>query len=91
MAVHRTWHLELDGQQHTVALSHGLLSGKRQVTVDGDVALVAWKLWDTGSRHEFEIGRGHKAVLTLENTGMWHMGMKFAYSLEVDGRELEKQ
>ena len=75
----KSWKLELDGQEHTVELEHGVVFGKRKIYVDGQLVEESRKLFDTGSDHTFQIG-AHLCTVHIRTNGL-----TFNYDLSVDG------
>ncbi len=79
----KTWTVDVDGQQHVVALEWTYFGGRRRVSVDQHVVEdshvpMRWK-----STQEFAVG-GKPAVLTTKPKSV----VMFVISLEVDGKEI---
>lgn len=86
---HRTWVIDIEGNQHTVELAQGWWSGSRRIWVDGELIEKSRKLIDSGSIHLFTID-GHPCELLITTNGL-----TFGFHLLVDDvpmqstRELE--
>ena len=77
---YRTWDIEVDGNRHTIGVDHGFWSGKRIITLDGNVLEKSWKLVDTGSEHRFNVD-GHLCILKIRNSPF-----HYDYELFLDGK-----
>jgi len=75
----RHWNIQLDGQRHTVELSHALMSGTRQVLLDGKPVVDHTDPCDKGAEYEFTLGT-HDLKLIIEQDLF-----VYRYYLEVDG------
>ena len=79
----KTWTFDLDGVQHTVQLEHGVLSGKRLITVDGQLLKdIKHNLIDLGGDYPLAID-GHTGFLRISTNGL-----TFGYDLIMDGKSL---
>ncbi|MBN2138392.1 MAG: hypothetical protein JW720_11350 [Sedimentisphaerales bacterium] len=78
----KTWTLDVNGRQHIVELQHGLIFGKRAITLDGsEIELEkSGNLIDTGSEHRFDVD-GHACILKIRSSGL-----TFDYELFLDGK-----
>jgi hypothetical protein len=78
----KTWTIDVDGRQHVVELRHGVLFGKRAITLDGNEIELekSGDLIDTGSEHRFDVD-GHACILKIRSSGL-----SFDYELFVDGK-----
>ena len=83
----KSWSFTLDGVPHKVALTHGYLSGKRAISVDGRPLAIAPQLArqriDYGSKHPFHIGY-HEGLVFIRTKGL-----TFTYDLAIDGRSVD--
>jgi len=77
---YRTWTIEVDGNNHTVAVEHGYWSGKRVITLDGNILEKSRKFWDTGSEHRFDVD-GRPCILKIRNSPF-----HYDFELFLDGR-----
>ena len=78
----RRWSIQLDDGPHVVELQHGFISGKRIISVDGQIVeSTGWmRKIDMGSQHTFHV-RDHTCQLTIGR--LWELGI--GYELRVDG------
>ncbi len=79
----RTWTFELEGQRHTLELEHGVISGKRVISIDGQVAYQSRNLIDSGSLHNFRID-GHWVQVFIQPNFL-----SFVYDLLIDNVALD--
>lgn len=84
-----TWTFHTGEVGHTVTLTHGWFSGRRVITLDGDVVVnerPPWRL-DLGSRHPFPVGAGSEAVALIVPPG--DLTLRFIADLHLDGELVE--
>jgi len=72
----------LPGQETTVILRHGEVSGLREVTVNGKVVLTETRKFDNGSKHEVKVGDKTINVIIIPS---W---LSFSYRLDCGGKEV---
>jgi hypothetical protein len=63
----KTWAIDVEGHRHVVDLQHGVWSGKRAITLDGNTIDEAQNLLDTGSEHRFDVD-GHPCILKIRSS-----------------------
>lgn len=79
------WTVEIDGAQHTVEFDHGDWSGKRTLTVDGEILTEdSGGLTDGGDDYPFTLA-GKPSVVRLDSQ---FMGLQRSYTLVVDGKAI---
>lgn len=81
----KNWTLQLEDGRHTVELDHGALSGKRRISLDGQVVEESQKTIDIGSQHTFSLD-SHECTVVIRTNGLG-----FSYDLLLDGLPLEKR
>jgi hypothetical protein len=81
----KNWTIQLEDGRHSVELDHGALSGKRRISLDGQVVEESQKTIDIGSQHTFPLD-GHECTVVIRTNGF-----TFSYDLLLDGQPLEKR
>ncbi|HLN63834.1 MAG TPA: hypothetical protein VK464_20120 [Symbiobacteriaceae bacterium] len=80
----RTWSVTLSDGQHIFELDHGYWSGKRRISVDGQLVHEGGgfiKVWAAGARDQFTVGIHHCVVEVKPN----FRTNNYDYALWVDG------
>ena len=82
------WEIDLDGKKHKVELTHGNVTGKIEIYVDGNKIEIPKselpKLLGSGSRHKFNIS-GYPCQIAIDLNGS-----RYVYQLFVDGQLIPK-
>lgn len=84
----RIWEIDLDEKKHKIELTHGYITGKIDIYIDGNKIEIPKselpKLLDYGSKHKFSIS-GHHCQITIGFDGA-----SYLYQLFVDGQPIMK-
>ena len=82
------WQFDLDGTKHKVELTHGNVTGKIDIHVDGKKIEIPKseqpKFLESGSKHRFNI-LGHPCQIVIDLNGS-----RYVYQLFVDGQPILK-
>lgn len=82
----RTWEVLLEDGTHRIELSHGFISGRKEIRVDGQVLplpAAEQSMADFGGEYPFLLG-SHQGVVHIRTNGI-----TFQYDLTIDGRSVE--
>ncbi|KAG7260963.1 hypothetical protein CRUP_003121 [Coryphaenoides rupestris] len=81
------WDVALSDGVHRVEFAHGTTSGKRVIYVNGQEVVRRDWMFKLVGREAFTVGGAHtKASVSIDAVS----GFAYEYSLEVDGKSLEK-
>jgi hypothetical protein len=82
----KSWQFEVGEASHLLELEHGTITGRRKLTLDGEVIEQSSKFWhlvfDVGSNHSFQIGASEGLIIIRTD------GLTYTYSFFLDGEEI---
>ena len=89
-----TWELVIEGEEHTIAVYHSQLSGKKVVLLDGDTEYEEAEFFDAGLDYTFPFRIEGREVSVLISDALGDGKMGWNYDILIDGvslNELQEQ
>ena len=83
-----TWEVVIEGEEHTIAVYHSQLSGKKVVLLDGDTEYEESEFFDSGLDFTFPFRIEGREVSVLISDAMHEGKMGWNYDLLIDGVSL---
>ena len=89
-----TWELVIEGEEHTIAVYHSQLSGKKVVLLDGDTEYEESEFFDAGLDYTFPFRIEGREVSVLISDALGDGKVGWNYDILIDGvslNELQEQ
>ena len=89
-----TWELVIEGEEHTIAVYHSQLSGKKVVLLDGDTEYEEAEFFDAGLDYTFPFRIEGREVSVLISDALGDGKVGWNYDILIDGvslNELQEQ
>ena len=85
-----TWEVVIEGEEHTIAVYHSQLSGKKVVLLDGDTEYEESEFFDAGLDFTFPFRIEGREVSVLISDALQEGTVGWNYDLLIDGVSLNE-